>query len=246
MENFIPNTFLKTEIEKGDIISIRSAVIRYILDDRSDNSGEIQKAFEYTESACQKKGLKFWQIHDNIKFPIKQNDSEWDKNYYGLQLVYLDNNFSKERVKHIIELGKKLYSKQDTSVNNPLIRLNPSNSDIQKKTITVQKKAKKEEKDKNKKLFRIIIIAIIILIAVIVLSTINKKQELNLPVSLKDTVESTSSTVDEISNKSSEIENAVQKQNISVIPESTAISTSAANEITSEASLNNESSKQEF
>ncbi|MEA2018446.1 MAG: hypothetical protein U9N59_08355, partial [Campylobacterota bacterium] len=57
--------------------------------------------FEYDE--YENKSLRDYTV------TIKQDKSEWNDEYFKDHLALLDNNFSKERLEHILELRDHLY-----------------------------------------------------------------------------------------------------------------------------------------
>lgn len=106
---FQPIQALQKAVESKNIRNIRSAISSYMVSDPTDSRGEIHRAIRYVEN----QGIKnLWEPHDNEQF---KNESEWDKEYYGLLQAELMFNFSKERFNHALKVGKTVYVKK---VNN--------------------------------------------------------------------------------------------------------------------------------
>jgi len=190
MNDFYPTETLKKEIQNGDISRIHSAIECYFLEDRANEKGEINKAIEYTEKKCKDNGMKFWHEHDQKKFPINQNKAEWNENYYGLQLVYFNSNFSKERVEHVLEVGKYLYSrpKVNQSISQKQIVAKKNKAQSQRQNQNNHQKIHKtnfQKKNMTLLILTLFIIAIVVVVILVLMLNNNQNQVMLNRQSLK-------------------------------------------------------------
>lgn len=178
MSTFIPNSTLKNEIEKGVPIRIRAALLNYFMEDRADEKKQIRSAIAYTE----KNFPQLWQVHDAVNYPMKQNKSEWNDKYYNLQSLYCNDNFSKERINHLLEVGKHLYTKPNqatTSVNQSNVKKNTTTTRTLSQNQS-QRKQRNHSQNKNQSktllMLSILIIAIIVIVVIVIVMNNNQPQ----------------------------------------------------------------------
>lgn len=118
-------TFLDQAIQEKNIRKIRSAISSYIMADPLDRRGETVGAVRKVEAA----GINIWEKHDGREF--NHDRTQWDKEYFTLLQAQLMTNFSKERFKHTLEVGKEVYKGERTNQT--------SQSSAQSKKYTVSK-----------------------------------------------------------------------------------------------------------
>ncbi len=128
--NFTPQTFLIEAIEGKNLLSIRVALNTYITKDLGGKDEEILNAAKYIEENYG----DIWQQHDNREKELKEN---WDTTYLGLIQSDLMNNFSKERLNHILEVGSFIYHKDTKTI--PELHTNDYNKKP-KETIPIEPK----------------------------------------------------------------------------------------------------------
>lgn len=86
--------------KNSDLTEVRGALIGYIeADPAFKNWQELEDAIAYAE----KNGCSPYEPHDGEPF---KDESQWDNDYFIRQKVSLRNNFSKERLYHLREVGK--------------------------------------------------------------------------------------------------------------------------------------------
>lgn len=86
------STEFKQNVENGDLITVRSALVDYLIIDRTFK--KFDEALEYT---CE--NLNIMEPYDNN--PFKMDSEKWDNTYLNQQKVALMLNFSNERIVHI-------------------------------------------------------------------------------------------------------------------------------------------------
>jgi len=176
MNNFIPKDFLVKELRNKDIVRIRGALLNYFIEDRADEKKEIRKAIEYVEKNTDE---NLWQKNDENEYEIKKDPSQWNNEYYSLQLVYLGSNFSKERVEHVLKVGKHLYSNPEVSRSTASKQneVKKNTTQFQKKIQnTPQKNHKPNPQKKNMTLLMLILLIVAIVVVVLLVLFLNNNQ----------------------------------------------------------------------
>lgn len=104
---FKPLSYLENAVKSKDIKEIRIAILSYIKKCLGDTN-EIEDAINYIKNSLSESEYnKIWEEHDGIS--LEQNKNNWNKNYFSSVEVDLSDNFSEERFKHILEVGKYVY-----------------------------------------------------------------------------------------------------------------------------------------
>jgi hypothetical protein len=96
---------LKSAIEERNISRIRSVFYTIAHEDPSFASGKYEETLKYV------KGLNiegFIEAHNGSEFAPQD---AWDKEYWAEVASELQDNFSQERIDHLIEVGKYVYGK---------------------------------------------------------------------------------------------------------------------------------------
>lgn len=111
------STEFKQNVESGDLVTVRSALVDYLIIDRT-----FKKFDEALEYACA--NLNIMQPYDNN--PFEMESEKWDNAYLNQQKVALMVNFSEERIVHIksiikIVMPANVTQKTETVSNRPSI-----------------------------------------------------------------------------------------------------------------------------
>lgn len=93
------STEFKQNVESGDLVTVRSALVDYLIIDRT-----FKKFDEALEYGCA--NLNIMQPYDNN--PLETESEKWDNAYLNQQKVALMVNFSKERIDHIKSIIKNV------------------------------------------------------------------------------------------------------------------------------------------
>ncbi len=117
---FEVSKLLKRYLEEKpvDTTSVIGALIGYINSDPKFLTNDFDEAVKYVL----KSGISESELYQDFKKDSSFIDSEekWDKDYFALALVYLKQNFCKERIAHVKAISKKIYgSSQNTSSSTP-------------------------------------------------------------------------------------------------------------------------------
>lgn len=107
--NFKPEKFFIDALNSGSKKEIRRAIRLYIDKNPADSNKETRDALQYLES----KGIDIWDEHKEIE-GIKP-EYQWNRSYIGLLQSDLMYNFSRERMKLILDVGMYVYGKNNNS-----------------------------------------------------------------------------------------------------------------------------------
>lgn len=107
---FIPNTTYNNAIEKKEIGVLKALLVGILAGDPTFATTEFEEAKKYIEE----KGIKLEEDYVKLEGEYASEESEWDEKYYQMQLVWLEDNFSKERMNEIKKIGGIVYRNKDT------------------------------------------------------------------------------------------------------------------------------------
>ena len=109
MAEFIPTNLLQQCLSESprDQKSIAIALIGYINADCYFKTNNFDEGIRYVLSHGMTEEELFC-THNPDMGEIETDSSKWDMDYYALALVYLIDNFSKERIKHVKAIARKL------------------------------------------------------------------------------------------------------------------------------------------
>ncbi|WP_308923815.1 hypothetical protein [Janthinobacterium sp. J1-1] len=102
---YTPSVNLRKFVEEGDLTTLRTALIVELEDKRLD-ADTLRAALAWTRTRV----TDLCEPYSEKAFAraIVQNREQWSADYYGLQAVYLDTNFSEERFLHLIDVREYL------------------------------------------------------------------------------------------------------------------------------------------
>lgn len=104
---FKPLSYLEEEVKNKNIKGIRRSISSYITKCLGDTE-EIKDAIKYIEkSLTASEFASIWEDYDGLK--LENDKSKWNKTYFSSVGVDLEDNFSKERFDHILEVGRYVY-----------------------------------------------------------------------------------------------------------------------------------------
>ena len=104
--SFEPLDFLKVAVQSKNISSVRAAISSYITKNPGNKNKELNDVLTYISN----NGLynELWEEHI-VKSGETKNKSNWTKDYFRIIRSNLRNNFSMDRMNHILEVGQYLY-----------------------------------------------------------------------------------------------------------------------------------------
>lgn len=156
---FKPLSYLEGAVKNKDIAEIRIAILSYIKKCLGDTN-EIEDAINYIKNSLSELEYnEIWEEHDGIS--LEKNKNNWNKNYFSSVEVDLSDNFSKERFKHILEVGKYVYG--TTESVKPRVNKDASSS------------IKRREKDNKNFLLPLVVGGVMALIAIPAVIKLMKK-----------------------------------------------------------------------
>lgn len=142
--------FLKDDIQRDDIKSLRRKLIIIIQNDQDFSKG-------YFETACRyinKEDKIYEKLDKNVPLILNNKKDNFTKDDFIDAIYNLKQNFSRERVQEVKKIGKVIY-RDETKKNYP-----PEN--MQKKTYTYSVSPKKKTKKKKGNLWITLIVVLII------------------------------------------------------------------------------------
>ena len=160
---------LSDALKKSDISLVRSMLIADLNHSKLDVQ-EVLKMGIYAET----QNAQIFEPYAVSLFAqaIDENSVSWNQNYFSMQLVYLNKNFSRERFLHLINVSKAIFSKQEKKETSLSLQSEPQQNaqEEPKKTEYIfSKPSYKENNDIWKtalKIGGVVASAILVLIAI--------------------------------------------------------------------------------
>ena len=100
---------LKHAVENKDITAIHSILYTIAHEDPGFQTSKFKDTLSYVKS---KRIDGVIEPHDGRPFLPEE---EWDEKYWALVASQLQDNFSEERIDHLIKVGKKLFGKSSAT-----------------------------------------------------------------------------------------------------------------------------------
>ena len=109
-------------IQKGDLDQARAILIAD-LNDSKLNAQDVLQMGMYAES--QNKAIfEDYKISAFAK-EIDENTANWNADYFSMQLVYLNKNFSRERFLHLVNVNQALFAKAEQKQSEKQLHFEP-------------------------------------------------------------------------------------------------------------------------
>lgn len=87
------------------LMRLKSSVISAIKVDPTFSNGEADAALKLLEQKCP----EIFEAKKELSYEVNLPEMEWDNDYFLRKTNYLRQNFSKERVEELREIGQKVY-----------------------------------------------------------------------------------------------------------------------------------------
>lgn len=163
------SSFLERSVSEyksnNKISKVRTAIIGIISADPAFNTSRYDDAINYV----QEKGILLSILFENLdesKFPSINNDkSQWNTEYFAKATIYCENNFCKERINHLREVGKKVYGVSD----NLLEDIGQVKNELSRQTSKVAMRKKELQKEHTPIWLYLVLAAVAIVILVMIL-----------------------------------------------------------------------------
>ena len=179
---FEPSNMLKKYMnaEPRDIYDIVGALIGYINADPSFKTNDFDQAIKYVlDNGVTRKEL-FAEFDPEIEY--EPDPTKWNEEYYSFARVYLKDNFSEKRIKHVKEVARKLHPipKADIDTKNAMERkVENKNSEVNARKKPQGQRIKEEQviiqKHRNVKIVVLIAIVAFVLLTLAIVSIIHFK-----------------------------------------------------------------------
>ncbi|URL01477.1 hypothetical protein L4F91_08005 [Avibacterium sp. 20-126] len=110
LTGFIPVKYLKNALDKNDLSDIRSALMTIL----KNFSLPIETVLASIYYVYEKNNAVFEEAEESIYVsPISDDENDWNKNYFYQQQVFLNRNFTLERILHLLNVRETLMKKGD-------------------------------------------------------------------------------------------------------------------------------------
>ena len=109
-EFFEPTQDINSYIDNGDTDALRGIIVGVINRDPTFATKRYDETLDYIS-----KRINIWD-DEWVKLPGEYEvpREKWDKEYFRKQLVWLSQNFNRERVRYIEDIGKHVYANEHT------------------------------------------------------------------------------------------------------------------------------------
>lgn len=158
--------FIRDLCDKKDYVGLRECIVSLIRNDPTFISGDYDEACKYLED----KGLDdVFQPYEKVPGePGDKDKSQWDEKYFLDRTFALKENFSRERLAHVKEVGEYVYRDKPTLGKEKAVKKAQAAQDkpgTSKKTTA----PKKPESPTNLKKYLPLLIALLLVIVVVVI-----------------------------------------------------------------------------
>ncbi|WP_318377819.1 hypothetical protein [Enterobacter sp.] len=108
LTTFTPQHNLASAVQSGSVHQVRAALVVELENNRQDENS-VMKAMAWAQAKIE--GLfEPYDVH-SLSAAIDTDKGAWDADYYHLQSVYLNSNFSRERFEHLIDVYRELHAR---------------------------------------------------------------------------------------------------------------------------------------
>lgn len=117
MGYFNPNETYISAIRKGETGVLKALLVGIISGDPTFATNEFLEASKYIETESERLNgckLSLFEQYSKQEDEYNQEKKEWNENYFQMQLVWLRDNFSQERIQKIKEIGQEVYKNKNT------------------------------------------------------------------------------------------------------------------------------------
>ncbi|SHM97403.1 hypothetical protein SAMN02746066_04166 [Anaerosporobacter mobilis DSM 15930] len=115
---------MEDAISSNNIFGIRSSFYTIVLSDPGFATGRFEKTLEYVKS---KNIQGLIDEHNNKDF---LEESDWNEEYCSLLASELQENFSLERIEHLIKVSKQVFKTAEAPVNKETFKNNDTNQKV--------------------------------------------------------------------------------------------------------------------
>lgn len=134
------STEFKQNVQTRDLVTVRSALVDYLIIDRSFKS--FDEAFDFAQES-----LDILQSYDGESFETEPE--KWDKNYLNRQKVALMVNFSQERINHIKMVVEKVLPRNAEVITKTPVKVIQNTTAERKTGRTVLSEKSVQQKSNN-------------------------------------------------------------------------------------------------
>lgn len=106
---FTPSNMLQNYLNQRprDMYDIIGALMGYINADPAFKTDEFDQAVQYVLNHGVSKNELFADFNPSMDY--EEDSSKWNEEYYSMARVYLKDNFSEKRIRHVKDVARRLY-----------------------------------------------------------------------------------------------------------------------------------------
>lgn len=102
---YTPNQFLEKTVSSGDVFRVRGAITGIIQANPQNRGNEVENAIQYAE----KNGIAVFVSDDDPTLEMVSDEGQWDSDYFASAVTYLQANFTRARLAHVLAVSKKTH-----------------------------------------------------------------------------------------------------------------------------------------
>lgn len=102
---YMPNQFLEKAVAGGDDYIVRGAITGIIRANPCNENGEVDNAVKYAEEH----GIMVFDEKNDPALEMIMDESKWTREYYATAVTYLQENFTRARLAHVLVVSKKTH-----------------------------------------------------------------------------------------------------------------------------------------
>lgn len=177
---FTPSNMLQKHLNATpqDMYDIIGALMGYINADPAFKTDDFDQAVKYVLDHGVSREELFAEFDPDLDY--EEDSTKWDEEYYSFARVYLKDNFSEKRIKHVKDVARKLNPGTVTAVQEPVRKNDRASAEKggsqstgkktqgQQHTDTKNKHAIMQEQHSVKTLVLIVIVVFVLLTLAIV------------------------------------------------------------------------------
>ena len=121
LNSVLPQNFAEA-LNKNDISLVRAMLIAE-LNDSNVNIDDVLNITAHIENST----MTLFDSYSVSPFfqAIDENTANWTKDYFAMQLVYLNKNFSRERFLHLVNVNQALFAKAEQKQSEKQLHFEP-------------------------------------------------------------------------------------------------------------------------
>ncbi len=117
MEYFIPSAAFDNAIKNKEKVALKAVLVGIIGSDPTFATTEYDEATAYVKAESEKihgSAIELTEVYTRQEDEYTKSQEKWDEEYYGMLLVWYQDNYADERIPNIKAVGKQVYKNKLT------------------------------------------------------------------------------------------------------------------------------------